>query len=42
MLKFDLKSAYYHKDINETLQTNLGFSWKIDGKVRHFVLTVLP
>ena len=28
--------------INETFQSYLGFSWKIDGKVRHFVFTVLP
>ena len=37
MFKFDLKSVYHHIDINETY---LGFSWKIDGKVRHFVFTV--
>ena len=42
MFKFDLKGGYYHICINETFQTYLGFSWKIDGKVRHFVFTVLP
>ena len=42
MFKFDLKSGYHHIDINKTSQTYLGFSWKIDGKVRHFVFTVLP
>ena len=42
MFKFDLKSGYHHKDINETFQTYLGFSWKIAGKVRHFAFTVLP
>ena len=41
MSKFDLKSGYHHVDINEAFQTYLGFSWKIDGKVRHFVFTVL-
>ena len=39
MFKFDLKSGYHHIDINETFQTYLGFSWKIDGKVRHFVFS---
>ena len=42
LFKFDLKKGYHHIDINEIFQTYLGFSWKIDGKVRHFVLTVLP
>ena len=42
MFKFDRKSGYHHIDINETFQTYLGFSRKIDGKVRHFVFTVLP
>ena len=41
MLKFDLKSWYHHIDVNENFQTYLGFSWKIDGKVSHFVFTVL-
>ena len=41
LFKFDLKSGYRHIDINETFQTYLGFSWKIDGKVRHFLFTVL-
>ena len=42
LFKFDLKKGYHHIDINETSQTYFGFSWKIDGKVRHFFLTVLP
>ena len=33
MFKFDLKSGYHYIDINETFQTYLVFSWKIDGKV---------
>ena len=42
MFKFDLKSGYHHIEINETFQTYLEFAWKTDGKVRHFVFTVLP
>ena len=42
MFKFDLESGYHHIDINETFQTYVGFSWEIDGKVRHFLFTVLP
>ena len=42
MFKFDLKSGYYHIDINKNFQKYLGFSWIIDGKLRHFIFTVLP
>ena len=42
MFKFDPESRYHHIYINETFQTYFGFSWKIDGKVRYFVFTVLP
>ena len=39
---FDLKSGYHHIDINDSYQTYLGFSWKIDNIVKYFVFTVLP
>ena len=45
IFKFDLKGGYHHIAINESFQTSqiyLGFLQKIDGKVRHFVFTVLP
>lgn len=42
LFKFDLKSGYHHVDINENFQKFLGFSWLVDGKIKHFVFTVLP
>ena len=42
MFKFDFKSGVHHIDVNENFKTYLGFSWKIDVKVRHFVFIVLP
>ncbi|MEW8544538.1 MAG: reverse transcriptase domain-containing protein, partial [Candidatus Thiodiazotropha sp.] len=41
MFKFDLKSGYYHVDINEEFQKYLGFSWMLNGKQRFFVYTVM-
>ena len=42
MYNFDLKSGYHHVDIAPVCQTFLGFSWVYQGKLRHFVFTVLP
>lgn len=42
MIKFDLTSGYNHINIHEDHHQNLGFSWKINGKIRYFVFTVLP
>lgn len=42
MIKFDLTSGYHHINIHEDHQQYLGFSWKINGKIRYFVFTVLP
>lgn len=42
MIKFDLTSGYHHINIHEDHHQYLGFSWKIDGKIRYFVFTVLP
>lgn len=42
MIKFDLTSGYHHINIHEDHHKYLGFSWKIDGKIRYFVFTVLP
>lgn len=42
MIKFDLKSGYYHVDIHPEHQVYLGFSWFIGGKQRFFVFKVLP
>lgn len=41
MFKFDLKSGYYHVNINEQFQKYLGFSWFYEGKIRFFVYKVL-
>ena len=42
MVTFDLKSGYHHFDIAPASQCYLGFSWSINGVVRHFEFTVLP
>ena len=42
LFKFHPKNGYDHIDVNENFRTYLGFSWKIYGKVWHFVFTVLP
>ena len=42
IFKSDVKSVYHHIGINVTFQIYLIFSWKTDGKVRHFVFTFLP
>lgn len=42
MIKFDLTSGYHHINIHEDHQQYLGFSLEINGKIRYFVLTVLP
>ena len=38
----ELSQSYHHIDIDENHQKYLGFSWKIDGKIRYFMFTVLP
>ena len=40
--KFDISQGYHHENIDENHQKYLGFSWKIDGKIRYFMFTVLP
>ena len=40
--KFDISQGYHHIDIDENHQKYLGSSWKIDGKIRYFMFTVLP
>jgi len=42
MFQFDIKQGYHHIDIFEEHQTYLGFSWKINDKLRYFIFTVLP
>lgn len=42
MFSFDLHSAYHHVDIFYPHTTFLGFSWKINGKIRYFKFLVLP
>ena len=44
MFSFDLKSGYYHVEIFEGYQTDLGFSWKhfISNLAKFYVFTVLP
>ena len=41
MFKSDLKSGYYHVDINEEFHKFLGFSWTLNGKQKFFVYTVM-
>ena len=42
LYKFDISQGYHHIYIEENHQKYLGFSWKIDGKIRYFMFTVLP
>ena len=42
LYKFDISQGYHHIDIDKNHQKYLGFSWKIDGKIRYFMFTVLP
>ena len=42
MCVFDIKSGYFHLDVNKEFWTYLGFSWEFKGKIRFFVFTVLP
>ena len=42
LFKFDLRKGYHHVSIAPEYQTFLGFSWKIEGKKKYFVFTVLP
>ena len=42
LYKFDISKGYHHIDIDKNHQKYLGFSWKIDRKIRHFMFTVLP
>ena len=41
LYKFDVSQGCYHIDIDENHQKYLDFSWKIDGKIRYFMFTVL-
>ena len=42
LYKFDISKGYHHIDIDKNHQKYLGFSWKIDEKIRYFMFTVLP
>ena len=42
LYKFDISQGYHHIDIDENHQKYLGFSWKIDGKIRYFMFSILP
>ena len=42
LYKSDICQGYHHIDIDKNHQKYLGFSWKIDGKIRYFMFTVLP
>ena len=42
LYKFDISQGYHHIDIDENHQKYLGFSKKIDGKIRYSMFTVLP
>ena len=42
LYKFDISQGYYHIDIDENHQKYLGFSGKVDDKIRYFMFTVLP
>ena len=42
LYKFDISQGYRRIDIDKNHQKYLGFSWKIDGKIRYFMFTVLP
>ena len=42
LYKFDISQGYHHIDIDKNHQKYLGFSWKIDEKIRYFMFTVLP
>ena len=42
LFKFELKNEYQHIDIFQAHQNFFGFYWVIKGKIRFFVVTVLP
>ena len=42
LYKSDICQGYHHIDIDKNHQKYLGFSWKIDEKIRYFMFTVLP
>ena len=42
LYKFDISQDYRRIDIDKNHQKCLGFSWKIDGKIRYVIFTVLP
>jgi hypothetical protein len=42
MLKFDLKSGYFHVEIHPSLNKYLAFSWKIQTDTKYFVFAMLP
>ena len=42
MVKFDLKSGYFHLDVHENYYQYLGFSWTVNNITKFYVFTVLP
>ena len=42
MVKFDLKSGYFHLDVHEDFHQYLGFSWNFKNITKYYVFTVLP
>jgi hypothetical protein len=42
MIKYDLKSGYFHIEIHEDFQKYLGFSWNSNGCTKFYVFAVLP
>ena len=38
MFKFDIKQGYHHVDVDTTHQKILGFSWKVNGKIKYYLL----
>ena len=42
LYKFDISQGYRRIDIDKNHQKCLDFSWKIDGKIRYVMFTVLP
>jgi hypothetical protein len=42
MIKYDLKSGYFHIEIHEDFQKYLGFPWNSNGCTKFYVFAVLP
>ena len=42
MIKYDLKSGYFHIEIHEDYQQYLGFSWNSNNCTKFYTFTVLP